>query len=135
MVAPGRVAGKCPQRMLSGRLADVLDRIDRSPAMPDLEMQVRPGRPACRAHQRDLLPRLDPVARRHQVPVIMGISRDITITVVNLDHVAITGPWPGLSHNTTGNRHDVAAALAGKVDATMTGRLAAERVSAFTKVT
>ena len=108
--------------------------LTRLPAFEHLEVQVRAGRAAGFAHQGNGLTFLDLVANGNQVFRVVRVARRIAIAVIDLDHDAVAVAISGPGNDTIGDRHNLGATLAGKVDARVIGRLAGERVGALAKV-
>ena len=66
--------------------------------------------------------------------LIMPVPGHIAITVIKLNHIAITGTFPGPDYNTITYRQDLRAFLACEIQTLLLILLAGKRVIAFAKL-
>ena len=102
-------------------LADKLGRVDRLAVTMDLEMHVRPSRPAGRAHQRDGLALRHLVTDSYEVDLIVAIARYVAVAMLDLDQVAVTITITRPGYDAIAHSNDFRSMLAGKIDAFMPG--------------
>ena len=59
-------------------------------------MEIRPRGAAGRAHQRDRLTRLHGFSDPDEILLVVSVSRNIAVTVVHFDQIAIARAWSGI---------------------------------------
>src|SRR5262249_39348794 len=108
--------GRTRRNSSRGRRSDLLDdavhvgkRVYRLAAQPDLKMAVGARSAAGFANVGDLLARMHTLAHAHEVLAVVGVTRHIAVTVIDLDHVAVAAAFTAPTHDTIGNRADCAA--------------------------
>ena len=110
--------------------AQELLRVLRDALHHHLEVQVRPGRTACRADVGDLLAALDQVALLHPEPGGVGIAGDQVVAVVDFDHVAVGGMNFLRHHDAAGGGQDGRARVGLEVQPGVQRASAGERIDA-----
>jgi hypothetical protein len=109
---------------------DVTHRVDGFAVAQDLEVNVGAGRAAAAAHLGDGLALLDQVADRDQVFLIVSVAGDVAVAVVELDQPAVAALLARPGDDPGGDRDDVTARAAGKIDAFVTVAFAGEGIGA-----
>src|SRR5689334_9010260 len=117
-----------------GSAADERQRVHLPAVAQHLEVDVRPGRAARRAHEGHGLTALHGLPYRDQRPLVMCVAGYVAVAVVDLDEIAVAGPLAGPGHYPRGNRHDVGARAAGEIHALVIRLVAAERVFTLPEV-
>src|SRR5690606_13849888 len=117
-----------------GLIPDVLQGIDDLAVLQDFKVHVRAGRAPAGAHVGDDLALLHHVAHAHQVLLVVRVTRDEAVAMVDLDHVAVAVTRPGIGHHAGGHGNHLRAFGAGEVEAVMAGALAGEGIIADAEI-
>ena len=103
------------------------------PCLQHFEMQVRAGRAAGRADQRDGLALLYGIADADQHALVVRIAGDVAVAVIDLDHVAVAEAILEYVTTPEATATTCAPAGAGEIDAAVEGVTAGERIGAMPK--
>ena len=90
-------------------------------------MHMRASRSAAAAHARNDLTLIDHITDRHQIIPVMGIARDIAVSVTDFYHFTVAVMCARISHNTRRYRYDISTLTACEIDALMPGLATVER--------
>src|SRR5688572_6577069 len=104
--------------------------VERTAIVANLEMDVRPGRPAGATQLADLLSIIDDIPYLHVNGMKVGVAGDDAEPVVDLDHPPVTAFPAGEFHGARRGRQDFGPQLAHHVDAFVDRALPVEGVHA-----
>src|SRR5690606_83533 len=107
-----------------GSIPNVLQGIDDLAVLQDFEMHMRSGRAAAGTHVRHGLAFLHHVTDAYQVVLVVRITGDEPVAVIDLDHVPVTVTAPGVSHDARRHCDHVGAFGTGEIQAVMARTLA-----------
>ena len=103
-------------------------RVLRRAAEAHLEMQVRAGRAAGRAHFTDLASARHDVALLHEQLRAMRVASDEVVAVIDVDHVAVLRMEAGEDDDAAGGGNDLRAGFGEEIDSFVHRQLAGERI-------
>src|SRR5690606_16979591 len=104
--------------------------VDDLAVVPDLEVDVGAGGTAGGAGLGHLVAGAHQVADLHQQPRVVGIAGDVTVSMVDLDHLAVARADPGVAHDAVGHGVDRVAGAGVEIDAAVVLPAPAEGVGA-----